>query len=789
VPHGHLPDGLWADGVPVAIVINQNSLRDLRHEVAVRWDPHRVQNIFGRWVSVRKEGQSLFEEDNQRPLYASEEFDPEIGGVAAVFCTNTHAWWCEIEARKDTPGHWVYERWRTLAVWLARAAPILEATLETLPKGPLLWRTRFAGPLGDIEGSAQAKTFEDALAEIASEVDENNRIVRLLVGSGFEDALFHPDNIAERAIVHRLVEGVAQLSGQSTSDRTRESLMSQIVPDSKARNSHRFLAREFRHFVRSSIPESPIEIDRDDDAALRLGLGWSIRSRDKGSEIVVKADCTRFLNDIVRLTEDELCEGLRAYDRKETIKLVLRNHESAVVDRDRWRHTAGAVLALHEEKEATRLTMAEHDFELNAVFQATRLLVEIAICECPLEGRKLGRLDLSRMMAKVAIIAHVGGWSDAIRWDAMEPRLKITPLGDIHIDSGFIDNVLIPFGRSGSDAQFESAIEDYSKMFKRPDTQQSAESILGKEFSVAWNDEFGASLDQMGRFIDSLEDLGIKAKKAVLEAPRSHILDGAVGQDLPANVATAIMDAWSFKSRPAWREIPAGYEERDRQPWRFRRRLTVLRKPLIQVNDDDDPLIIVAPGIVRDAFAYMVQCYHRGDFPVWQLQSRTMRSWAGRSADRRGKEFNNEVAKRLHELGWNTEVEVTMTKVLKTHLDRDYGDIDVLAWNTNRRRVLVVECKDVHYRKTHGEIAEQLADFRGEIGPDGRPDLLRRHLDRVELASNHMDRVAAYLQMASPAKIEGHLVFKNPVPMQFAWQRMKERTSLHIFDNLKDLKV
>jgi hypothetical protein len=124
---------------------------------------------------------------------------------------------------------------------------------------------------------------------------------------------------------------------------------------------------------------------------------------------------------------------------------------------------------------------------------------------------------------------------------------------------------------------------------------------------------------------------------------------------------------------------------------------------------------------------------------------------------------------------------------LRQGFGQDYGDVDVLAWNPTTRRVLVIECKDVQYRKTYGEIAEQLADFRGEIGPDGKPDHLLRHLNRVDLISKHLAAVAQYVEMPTVRQVESHLVFKNPVPMQFALKRMAQRVAIHIFDKLADI--
>ena len=125
-------------------------------------------------------------------------------------------------------------------------------------------------------------------------------------------------------------------------------------------------------------------------------------------------------------------------NRTSVLQFVVMNHESAINDRENWRRTAAAVIGLHDDKEAVLQTFAKHESELNAVFQASRLLIEFALCECPVDsGRDPGLRDMSRLMAKVLMVPGIGGWSDAIRWDAMEPRVRITALGDIHADVTF----------------------------------------------------------------------------------------------------------------------------------------------------------------------------------------------------------------------------------------------------------------------------------------------------------------------------------------------------------------
>jgi hypothetical protein len=106
----------------------------------------------------------------------------------------------------------------------------------------------------------------------------------------------------------------------------------------------------------------------------------------------------------------------------------------------------------------------------------------------------------------------------------------------------------------------------------------------------------------------------------------------------------------------------------------------------------------VCPGLVREAFSYTVSNYYRGDYPDWQLGA-AMLAWRGRSRAKHGLEFNAHVAASLKDLGWRVECEIKPTKLLRQALDRNYGDIDVLAWDSAKGRVLIIECKDFSTRR------------------------------------------------------------------------------------------
>jgi hypothetical protein len=780
VPHDSLPPEFGAGGGPAMLLMEQNALLSVRAEVAKNRDTHAILSIDNQWVPVVKDVKSLFKEDDSFPFYVGVSDSWPIG----VYESERRSWWIRLKVPDQAPVDWEYQRYEMLRTWLCRTAPVLDESFPDLPDGPVLINATFAGDVRDRKPDRDFEflTVKQTLPFI--EVSVAGATISLTAQAGFELAIFNPVNVAERALVTRLVEGAAHLAGTTLNETSREEIVDRIVTGPQARQSHAFNAREFRDFVKESVWNAPVKVDDDDIALVKLGLGWRTRNRAEGSEITGREACTAYLNRVVRGIEDEICADLRQFDRRSVLMFALLNHETAQSERENWRRTAPAILALRKDTAAALDTISDHDSDMNAIFKATRLMIEFAICECPLEGGiKPGHLDMSRVMAKILMTTTLGDWSDSIHWKAMEPTLRITGLGDIQANQTFNEQVVYPYARVASDLVVEENTKNYAKFMEEAPVTATADAKIPAEFASAFEEQFGFEIDVVRKFVDALEDVAIKKKRAVLAVKRSEILTLLSDKFPDSTAALKIIELFSFRPRPSWRTVPEGFTDKDLFPWRFRRRLSMLRRPLVQVDESDDPVLLIAPGIVHDAFAYMFRNFYTGDFPRWQMTPKMAR-WAGAERNRMGRKFGEEVAARLKELGWETEVEVSVKKMLG-RLGKDYGDIDVLAWRMDGQpRVLLIECKDVQHKKTQGEVAEQLLDFRGELTPDGKRDHLLRHLDRIQIISEHVPEVMKYLKLETPPKLEGHLVFKNPVPMKFAWEQMRERIALGLFSEL-----
>ena len=341
VEHSQVPEE-FGTGAPCSIYIDPSMIFDLRLEVANRIDPHSVLSPESQWVDIRKTGDSYFEEDRNLPLYVCCDSGPKAI-MPMVFFTALRNWWCHVTYPHD------YQRWKILNTWLPKLAVVVDREVTKLTTGPITLKVKFRGyskepSIGELPSQSEIKN------KILVELNVQDRELTIETDETFENGLASPNNISEAALVQAILEGVLKLTGSERAEADAAKILTQIVPDTRARSCHLFCGRSFRDFVRESLSDSPVTVDPIDDANHRLGLGWSIRNRAEGSEIKGKSACTAYLNELVSSELEKLCKELQCFDRQALVEMALKNHEAAMVHQGTWRRTAAANLSLHADQ-------------------------------------------------------------------------------------------------------------------------------------------------------------------------------------------------------------------------------------------------------------------------------------------------------------------------------------------------------------------------------------------------------------------------------------------------------
>ena len=772
LPHEALPDG----AENATLIVPTNAHLDLRVQHHAKFDEQAVVAPDGEIVVVRrKDGGKRSPEKAQR-IYVSYS-DASRGRFRAVWKSKARNWWLETVPRGGEPVQ-LYPIFEMQTVWMERIAPVLDQAFPELPD-TMTWRlVTSAWPQMKSEDICPPSA-EEIHASIGASHDRTRKVVTTEIGPAFFYGLSHAENISETALVQALVREAVQFSSAPAPDIA--DLVVRIVPSPHARQLHAFAPQDLRDHVRHSIDRSAVDISAFDDAAIRLGLGWHGVPRPGGT-LRERGECTRALNAITVAAEEMFCRDLSHFERHALIERVVANREASILDKRRWERTSTAILGLASDPQETREEIFERLVKANGTDLASRIILEAAICECPAgSGYELADIDLSRLMAQAMMIHHLGGYSDAIHYEGMKPEVRISPAGEVQIDTSFFDAVVEPVGRSFATLQLDRHREQYTNLLRDPESSPTDISVhVESGFLKAWEAELGVSLVDFRTALETLENRLYEKGLAYEILPRDDVID-YLNQHI--GNAEAFISALELVPRLAWKNVSPPFTDQDRQPWRFRRRLSVARRPIIRIDSTADAEVLIAPGMIRDAFAIMLHNYHQGEFDLGTLHSKEMKQWRERIVAREAADFEERVVTRLKELGWNARRSAKFPHVLGKALSEDPGDIDVLAWHDDGR-VMLLECKDLQFAKTPSEIAKQLSKFRGQMDEKGRPDLLAKHLKRVALATEHKDAFRAHLNLSGIA-IDGALVFAHTVPMSFAAERIGHSVTLLTYDQLE----
>jgi hypothetical protein len=233
----------------------------------------------------------------------------------------------------------------------------------------------------------------------------------------------------------------------------------------------------------------------------------------------------------------------------------------------------------------------------------------------------------------------------------------------------------------------------------------------------------------------------------------------------------SILEHFTLAHRGGFSVTPPGFRPSDWYPWRFRRRLSLISRPIIRLSNEADSPWILSPGLFGDALQVIFSRYYRGEVHPDDAQSPAMKAWLSGESSRRAHAHVLNVARTLEGIGLNTVVEKGLSELLREKADDRLGDVDVLAWRKQTGIVYAIECKDLLFAKTATEIAEQLRRFSGQVGSRGEKDDLLKHLERCSELQKRSRALATNLSETTALVVKCVVCFSSPVAIKYVQSR------------------
>jgi hypothetical protein len=764
------------------IGIASDWMAKVRQDLRSGLDSHAVPTPSGRFTIVtRFHRDSWFTALKRQPVFVSKGHLKQ-GVLAGLVETSKRAWWVRVveprEQLKDSD--FIYRFWGAILNWMCRLAPRID---ELLPGSDPI--------VVEIETS-QLDAIERSLDQLASiqpenpkaEVQEGQRI-RILLPIGFLAVLREPSNLGEKELCRTIAMAAANRCGIPWSERFEE-IVGQLFLDPGGREFHVKQTNDFRDLARLFHNWTPRHLQPEDREWSKLGLAWLVEEPQQAHRIVGKDSCVQFLNDLVDKVWLRIRAKLREVSRISFVSRCMERIEANATDAEEWRLAARAHSALDESREEILRVSREQEANRASVAVAARAAIEMATCESPVEGNDSSEADLDTILADLNELLLLASQSDAIRHGYADPYIDVLPSGRLLADDRFFSTVLTPYATDFYASTFKDAVDSYERILAPNSKVGSLTEVpLAQEFGSAFTAEFGVSPEVAVEISFFLEQEALDSQQIIVRKSPSDIETLLLEKTrAPAKSMKRFLERLTLPVRQRWDETePAGFSARDWYPWRFRRRLSLIARPIVQIDEHD---LVYSPAFLDEGLRYLLENAYSADLPADFFSTPEMRAWIGYRTQQRGERFNDLVLQRVQELGLSGRARVLMSELGVAEGAGDFrqSDVDVLAWSIATGFVFVIECKRLIFAKTIGEISDQLDDFRLEKDPTGKNNLAR-HMERfnwLNINRTELQRITGV--PATGMKLRPLIVTSRTVPMQFVNALPGSEYEITSLDNL-----
>ncbi len=575
-----------------------------------------------------------------------------------------------------------------------------------------------------------------------------------------------PTNTGERLVVHALALASLALHTQQPVEGVdaddAQSIVDTVLADPGARILHMFTSHNVltqilsmndpdqRHFPAVDYTFSKVQLWRD-----------LCSQRHSSTPLSSRLECTTFLNSLVRTTWLSVRDLLRTLDRRTFIKQMLAIHERGIAGRALWHRTARAMLALR----ADALTLwQQNESERTNIQLPVRIAVEMAVCECPVQGGRLpSQWDIDAVIARILLLLKTATDSDTLYHEIVRPDITILPGGDYMMSREFYDETMKPFIAQGWSDVYTSAAGQYARYYEDERVNGEATSdamMFGPKFIEAYTEEYGLAPAATLRAVTALGEWAIESRKAIVETTIQAVKRRLVEQAaLNRTEAERFLESFCLVSRSGWDEPPDGFDLRDIKPWRYTRRLSLVAKPMVTWKTGESQIVMFGAGTLINYILDNLKGAMEGRISQRLFATAKMKRYRGDATRRLGSQFEKDTARQLRARDWSTRVGITIRSLGGP---KRLGDVDVLAWNAEGR-VVVVECKRLQMARTVTEIAELCKRFRGEAN-----DNLERHLRRAEWIRNNRETLRSVVGFLPDLEaIDDRVVTNFRVPMSY----------------------
>lgn len=441
-------------------------------------------------------------------------------------------------------------------------------------------------------------------------------------------------------------------------------------------------------------------------------------------------------NIVMRVLLPRLKELLAQYDSTALLKKLIGINETLIRKREKLNLMTPTRIACFVSEEQQQADLVDNLGELNATIVAIRCLIEHITAEPYTGSAIISATAIDELVACMDQVIRWGGLGDQLQFELFDVPLTVT---DRRVVAGSkeLDEVLSPYNWTKMGEHIVDAKSAFEHTF--PQTNPIKGKDVPPNVDQAFVTDFGISFTRICGMINAL---GIIAYRQPL--PYAMLAKSSLKAEI--NKIEAPFSDAEFESgfqllalfnRGKVENFSAEFEGYDISPWRYNRRLSLMRRPLSVVNNPaspDDPFVYWGVRQVIASRSYLAD----------QCRSNRLRVREDGAIIKVLSKLNNEAGARLvlsvieqlknPDLVTDSEIFIGPDKPFKN--PEDIGDIDVLLIDVKNKVIYSLECKNMAASRSFKEMVEEVGKLFDERWID-------KHVVRDQWIKDNLDQLNA----------------------------------------------
>lgn len=229
----------------------------------------------------------------------------------------------------------------------------------------------------------------------------------------------------------------------------------------------------------------------------------------------------------------------------------------------------------------------------------------------------------------------------------------------------------------------------------------------------------------------------------------------------------AFLNMFVLEQRDSWESLPIGFARKEIEPWHHKRKLSLAFKPIISQQDD----LIIGVKTLFQSYLYLLTGIHNGRIREDLFKSTEMKAYSESIINQLSCDFVDIVQNRINELNPDmilagTDLVINKNGDIDIPCDLGLGDIDILAYDNNRKIVYSIECKRINFGRTPTEIRNERERFIRDSR--NQSSWISKHRRRHQWMSYNKEAIRSYLELEdTDFTIQSYVVVSEDIALRY----------------------